>query len=194
MAKEKQENKKMNPFVKFLFMIVLPLLVAGILAVIVLSFVGIDVIGWSKEKLNDVPVVGQMIKTDEEQELSRKLATANDTIRSQREEIEQLKQQIEDLQAQVEEYEMELTKLENEEESAEQLDAESETAEVEEIKQLASSFRKMDKEQAARIVENLDTTTAVLLLSNISANIRGEILEQMDPQIAARLMQTMANE
>lgn len=194
MAKEKQENKKMNPFVKFLFMIVLPLLVAGILAVIVLSFVGIDVIGWSKEKLNDVPVVGQMIKTDEEQELSRKLATANDTIRSQREEIEQLKQQIEDLQAQVEEYEMELTKLENEEESAEQLDAESETAEDEEIKQLASSFRKMDKEQAARIVENLDTTTAVLLLSNISANIRGEILEQMDPQIAARLMQTMANE
>lgn len=194
MAKEKQENKKMNPFVKFLFMIVLPLLVAGILAVIVLSFVGFDVIGWSKEKLNDVPVVGQMIKTDEEQELSRKLATANDTIRSQREEIEQLKQQIEDLQAQVEEYEMELTKLENEEESAEQLDAESETAEDEEIKQLASSFRKMDKEQAARIVENLDTTTAVLLLSNISANIRGEILEQMDPQIAARLMQTMANE
>lgn len=195
MAKSKEKNK-MNPFIKILFMIVLPLLVAGTLAIFVLSFVGIDVIGWSKEKLQNVPVVSSIIKTDEEKDLERKLQTANETISSQREEIDNLKQEVENLQSQLEDYELEITKIENEQQTEEALASESsdEVNISEEIKQVANSFQKMDKEQAAKIVENLDTSTAVELLSSLSAKVRGEIFEQMDPQAAARIMETMAND
>lgn len=191
MAKEKmeKENKKLNPLLQILFAVVLPVLVAGILVVIVLMFLGVDVAGWTEEKLAKTPIVSSFVKTEGEKELLAKLEKSEETIESQKKTIEDLEEQVEYLEAEVDDLEIDLAKLENETDEKEL--EEANLSEDVDIKKLAGSFRKMDKAQAARIVSNLDMQKAVLLLSNVSGDIRGEILEEMDPQTAATLMENM---
>lgn len=196
MAKNKEEkkNKKLNPFVRIIFVFILPLIVAIVLAVFVLSFVGIDVVGWSKDKAQNIPVISSFIKTDEEKELNNKLDRANETISSQQELIDDLKQEVESLKAIRDDNELEIKKMQNElqsENATQNTDAVIE--EDLDAKKLAGSFRKMDKEQAAKIVESMDLSTAILLLSNVSGTVRGEILEKMDPKIAANIMENMVD-
>lgn len=191
MAKEKlgEEKKKLNPFLQILFAVILPLLVATILAIAVLMFLGVDVTGWTEEKLAKTPIISSFVKTADEKELTEKLEQAQETIKSQDELIEDLEAQIELLEAEIDDLEIDLAKLENETD-----ESELEALQLEEdldIKKLANSFRKMDKEQAAKIVANLNTHNAVLLLSNVSGDVRGEILEEMDPQTAATIMENM---
>lgn len=191
MAKEKlgKEKRKLNPFLQILFAVILPLLVATILAIAVLMFLGVDVTGWTEEKLAKTPIISSFVKTADEKELTEKLEQAQETIKSQDELIEDLEAQIELLEAEIDDLEIDLAKLENETD-----ESELEALQLEEdldIKKLANSFRKMDKEQAAKIVANLNTHNAVLLLSNVSGDVRGEILEEMDPQTAATIMENM---
>jgi|SRR5699024_9107011 len=183
------ESKKMNPLLTIVFAVILPILVATILAVIVLSFIGVDVVGWTESKLAKAPVVSSFVKTENEKSLIEKLDKANHTIDTQDELIDELENKIEQLEAQLANLEIDLVKVENQT-NPDDLGT-SQLEEDADIKKLASSFRKMDKEQAAKIVNNLNESNAVLLLMNISGEVRGEILEAMDPQVAANLMERM---
>lgn len=190
MAKQQSEKKKkMNLFLTIIFAVILPIIVALILAVVVLTFLGVDVASWTEEKLTKTPIVSSFVQTEDEKSLTDKLEKANDTIKTQNGVIEELEDEVENLEAQLDDLEIDMAKLENQmqEEDIELTDLEADV----DIKQLSSSFRKMDKEQAAKIVSNLDIATAVLLLSNVSGDVRGEILEEMDPQTAANLMESM---
>src|SRR5690606_1626642 len=196
MAKKRtNEDKKPNMFIRILVAVVLPFIITVALTIFVLQLFGVDVLGWTEEKLAQTPISSSFVKTEDEKILSEKLDKANETIETQKKEIEDLKAQIEQLEAEIENKEMEIAKLENEKESLQNAenDAEDGTAQDVDIKKLASSFKKMDKEQAAQIIANMDIQTAVLLLSNVSSDVRGAILEEMEPQQAANIMQRMMN-
>lgn len=196
MAKKRtNEDKKPNMFIRILVAVVLPFIITVALTIFVLQLFGVDVLGWTEEKLAQTSIISSFVKTEDEKILSEKLDKANETIETQKKEIEDLKAQIEQLEAEIENKEMEIAKLENEKESLQNAenDAEDGTAQDVDIKKLASSFKKMDKEQAAQIIANMDIQTAVLLLSNVSSDVRGAILEEMEPQQAANIMQRMMN-
>lgn len=190
MAKVK-DGKKRNPIVWFLFAIVIPVMVAGIIAIVVLSFAGIDVAGWVKEKGNNIPVVSNFITTKEEKTLEDELAKANETIEFQKEEIEDLNREIQSLEDIVADLELDVTRLENRSNSEDSLSGSDATEVDEEVKKVAASFRKMDQEKAANIIQNLDQPTAVAVLANLSGEVRGGILAEMDPKKAADLTKEM---
>lgn len=195
MAKVKEENKKKtNPILWILFAIVIPLMVVSVIAVFVLSLVGVDVTGWMKEKGSNIPVVSSLVTTDEEKDLKRQLEQANETIESQAEEIEALNQEIEHLEGIIEDLELDMERIENRNESEESLLEDSDLTDEEEIKRVASSFRKMDPEDAAQIIQNLDQTNAIAILSNLSGDVRGDILAEMEPRQAAEIMTAMMNQ
>lgn len=195
MAKVKEENKKKtNPILWTLFAIVIPLMIVSVIAVFVLSLVGVDVTGWMKEKGSNIPVVSSLVTTDEEKDLKRQLEQANETIESQAEEIEALNQEIEHLEGIIEDLELEMERIENRNESEESLLEDSDLTDEEEIKRVASSFRKMDPEDAAQIIQNLDQTNAIAILSNLSGDVRGDILAEMEPRQAAEIMTAMMNQ
>lgn len=195
MAKVKEENKKKtNPILWTLFAIVIPLMIVSVIAVFVLSLVGVDVTGWMKEKGSNIPVVSSLVTTDEEKDLQRQLEQANETIESQAEEIEALNQEIEHLEGIIEDLELEMERIENRNESEESLLEDSDLTDEEEIKRVASSFRKMDPESAAQIIQNLDQTNAIAILSNLSGDVRGDILAEMEPRQAAEIMTAMMNQ
>lgn len=192
MAKKNDEkSEKLNPIMRLFFVFILPAIVALLLAVIVLSIGGINVVGWAKDKAQSVPVVSSLIKTDEEKNIMEELEQANEKIAEQNEELESLKAEIEQLEAIAKEQELEMKKMTNEKESEESIKEIEEEKENLEVKQIAASFKKMDKEKAARIVESLHQSTAVEILSNVSGDVRGGILEEMDPKVAAKLMEDM---
>lgn len=195
MAKVKEENKKKtNPILWILFAIVIPLMVVSVIAVFVLSLVGVDVTGWMKEKGSNIPVVSSLVTTDEEKDLQRQLEQANETIESQAEEIEALNQEIEHLEGIIEDLELDMERIENRNESEESLLEDSDLTDEEEMKRVASSFRKMDPEDAAQIIQNLDQTNAIAILSNLSGDVRGDILAEMEPRQAAEIMTAMMNQ
>lgn len=189
---EKQEKGKMNPLVWFLFAIVVPVIVAITLAVIIFTVAGIDVMDWAKNTGNKIPVISSMITTDEEARSESKEENFQSSISKKDEQIEQLQAELNDKEATIEQMEQDIAKLENksktDDESKQQEDDEKNA-----IKTVSSSFRNMDKEKAAAILENMDETSAVDLLNGMSNDVRGGILEAMDPEKAANLAQLLMN-
>src|SRR5699024_11691133 len=83
-------------------------------------------------------------------------------IDKKKEEIEELEREIASLEDIVDDQDKEIKKLEKSKEG--KADNDDDEEEVDEVKQTASSFRKMDPEKAAKIVENLDKSTAIEVL------------------------------
>ena len=186
MAKQtKNKNKKMNPFLWFLIAIIIPILFALILAYIIFSMAGVNVSSWVKDKASTIPVVSSMIITDEEKSLehrNEKLVTALDNKDA---EIETLTQEIINLEGTIEKLERDLLKLEKRNPDSEENEAEPENEVT--VKQMSGSFKDMDPEQAALIIQRLDKEIAVSILKSMSNKVRGSVLETMDPEQAAEL-------
>lgn len=191
----KNTKKKMNPILWFLFAIVIPLVVAGTLTVVILTFTGVDVLGWAKDKGSNIPVVSSFIKTDEEVEAEEQQEKLESTITKQKEEITSLEESVNNLESAIDQFELDIIKLENKESS--EVNASEENEEkveaVDTVKTLSASFKKMNKKQAALIFQDLDKTIAVSLMQELPNDVRGGILEAMDPKQAADLAKLFVN-
>lgn len=119
---------------------------------------------------------------------------ANETIQNQAEEIDVLNQEIQHLENMLDDLELEIEKLENKNKSEEALLEGSDLSNEEELKQVAASFRKMDPESAAQIIQNLDQSNAIAILSSLSGDVRGNILAEMEPGKAAQITAAMMNQ
>lgn len=190
MAKGKQKNKERNFFIWFLFAIIVPIILVVVLTIAVLSLIGYDVTGWVKDKANKAPVISTFVTSDQEEEIQGQLSQANEKIQNQEEEISSLEYEITSLEEIIDEQRLDITKLKNRDKSSEALDGDGAVVN-DEVKQVASSFRKMDEVKAAKIVENLDKATAMEVLSEVSGDVRGVILAEMEPKQAAELMEGM---
>jgi flagellar protein FlbB len=193
MAKEKliDEKEKMNPFLWFLFAIVIPVIIAIVLTITVFAVAGVDVVDWAKKTGNNIPVLSSIITTDEEARELQKEQNVQERIDAKDAEIEQLSQDKLNLEGTIESLEQKITKLERDLEVAKQAPEEIEPDKT--IKQISSSFTKMKSEQAALILEQLDTDAAFIILSEMSNDDRGLVMENMDPEKAADITKRFIN-
>ncbi|WP_042223768.1 MotE family protein [Oceanobacillus manasiensis] len=191
MEKElKEEKKKTNPFLWFLFAIVIPLLIALVIAAIAFSMAGVNVMDWIKEKGSGVPVVSSLITEPEKESGEEALEQTAEQLTAKDEEIEQLNQQVQDMKAIIDRLEEEAIILENrnkQNEATAEMDKEEEETANSTIQTIASSFKDMDGEQAALIIQDLDNQTAISILKEVSNKVRGAILAEMEPAKAADL-------
>lgn len=189
-----QQNKKTNPILWFLFAIVIPLIVMIILVYTVLLLAGVNVNDWLKNTGKKIPVVSSMITTEEEKsyaELEEKYYALQDDHQSTKNtlqsEIETYKETIEKLEDEISELEAQLSFNEARENEEEPLTS----SETEMIKKLSASFKSMKPKQAALIFTDLDKNIAVELLNTLSNDVRGKILEAMEPKLAAELTELL---
>ena len=119
---------------------------------------------------------------------------ANETIQNQAEEIDVLNQEIEHLESIIDDLELDIEKLENKNKSEEALLEDSDLSDEEELKQVASSFRKMDPESAAQIIQNLDQTNAIAILSNLSGDVTRKYFSRNGAEKAAEITAAMMNQ
>ncbi|MFD1360340.1 MotE family protein [Lentibacillus salinarum] len=192
--KTEHEKKKINPLLWFLFAIVIPAIVAITLVVIILMITGVDVVGWAKEKGNDIPVLAEVVTNDEEKNSQRTEDKWRETIAGKDEEIASLNQEVSALESTNKQMEQEIAKLENEQDSVEEDGDNDEASEQESIADIASSFSDMDNEQAAQILQNVEESLAVSILADLPSDARGDIFEAMEPDAAAGLTQQFVNQ
>ncbi|MEC5422691.1 hypothetical protein QGM71_04175 [Virgibacillus sp. C22-A2] len=190
--KIKNEKKKTNPFLWFLFAIVIPGVIAITLAVIIFTLAGVDIGDWVKKKGSDIPVISSIISAPEEESVQRDDERVQNTIDNKDEEIQELNQEVSDMKATIEALELEIVKLERN--ATEIDDNQDENLQgSDKVKSISSSFKDMDNEQAALIIQNLDNDTALAILSELSNKVRGEILEAMNTEAAAELTRLFIN-
>lgn len=192
---ENEKNKR-NPVLWFLVAIVVPIVFALILAYFIFSIAGVDVGGWVKEKAATIPVISSIVKTDDEKELTIKNEKLEKQLSDLQGENDNFQEIIGNLEATNDQLETDMLKEKKKSENAEETD--SEDAEEDELtkdtlKQMSGSFKDMDPEKAAKIIESLNQDTATNFLEKMSNKVRGKVLEEMDPKIAANLMQRIVD-
>lgn len=192
MAK-KNENKRMNPIIWFLFTIVIPISVVAALILVILNIAGFDTFNWLKEKGSNVPVISSMIENSEEKQVEHTSIESElqKVIDEKNQEIEQLNEKIESQEAIIRDLESEILKLEKNQE----LNVSEEVKQdqmIDKLKITAKSYEEMDPEKAAIILQNInDRNTTVSILEKLSNDSRGEILQEMDPEIAADITERL---
>lgn len=187
-VKTKAEKKKMNPILWFLFAIVIPVTVALTLTIIIFTVAGVNVIDWAKDKGNNIPVISSLITTPGEEKEEQENERVQETVENKDAEIEQLQKERNELRTTIENLEQEIVKLENR--NASRNESEDEEAEVSSpLKTVSDSFKDMDSEQAAQIIQNLNNDMAVSILKEVSNKVRAELLEEMEAEKAAELTQ-----
>src|SRR5699024_9141013 len=189
MVKETKEQKSK-------LWVVLGILIPAImLAILVAALILTIDSDKGREKLSNGPVISTFISDDDKGKSKNEHSTSDKSgkvIAKQKEEIEELEREIASLEDIVDDQDKEIKKLEKSKEG--KADNDDDEEEVDEVKQTASSFRKMDPEKAAKIVENLDKSTAIEVLEKLSGDVRGGILAEMDAKKAAELTEGMINE
>ncbi|MFG6118255.1 MotE family protein [Thalassobacillus sp. B23F22_16] len=178
-----EESKQTNKVQWFFFVIFIPALFAIALTWIVMTIAGINVGDWASKHAADVPVISSVFPTDDEKEQEELIGQLQHTLDEKEAKIQQLEQEKAGLNANIDELEHQVGDLEAKLTKAEDTDEEQEA----QVKQISSSFREVDPEQAAAIIKNLDQPVAVTVLVNLSANERGAILGEMEPKDAAKL-------
>lgn len=189
LEKQVQKQRKTNPFIWFIFAIVIPLAIAAILTLTVLAIAGVNVDGWLKSAGEKIPGISAVISSEEEQD-SNDTKDAKTVIAQKNEEIEALEEENAMLEATIDDLEQDISTLEaklSDEDTDREEDEEKQTS----LKKISSSFKKMDHKRAAQIVENLERDIALSLLADLSNDTRGKIFEAMDPELAATLTEQL---
>lgn len=195
-----KQKRRTNPILWFIFAVIIPLLIAITITVFILVFMGVDVKGWIQDTGSKIPGVSSFIKAEEEISLEKENQKAKEVIEEQEAEMEILNKDILALKEIIEGLEQEVVKVKNtqknEEQKAEDVENldENESGMDESLKAVAASFRKMDTKQAALIFADFDTPTAISILKQLSNDVRGGILEAMEPKKAAELMKGLIDE
>lgn len=197
MADTKQtEKKKMNPILWFLFAIVIPVSIVLVIIFVILSLAGFNVLDWTREKGSELPVVSNFVSSPEE------VATEEEISRLE-EELEMKDEKIEQLELTIDELEDEIVHLEQEISSQEEIIANFEAEETDEedgeetdndsLSEMAKTFEEMKAKGAAQILENMTEEEVVIIMRELPNDVRGDILEAMDAEIAASIAAQLMN-
>ena len=185
-----KENKQPKNKLGLLFAVLIPLLLA-IVAVVVVLFLVDD------EKLSNIPIISSLVPDEAAKQDQAALDKAKERITDQQDEIEDLNQEIDSLESIIDEQKQDIKKLEKKSEEKNEKtsgdDEEGLSEEEQEVKQVAGSFRKMDPEKAAGIVNNMDKQMAIDVIEQLSGDVRGGILAEMEAKKAAELTEGMLN-
>lgn len=179
---EIHNNKKPNPIIWFFFAIVIPLIVAIIITFVILSIAGINVSEWAKKTGSNIPIVSSFIQTDEEKDLEELKQSFEEKIEAKDAKITELEGIVHEHISTIEKLEGDALKLEQQLQSNENTETQDDNEDVDEqktVKEIASSYRKMDSAQAAIILEKMDRSIALDILHELSNDKRGEIIEEM---------------
>lgn len=198
-AEIEEERETGGGFGRFLFFVT-PILFTVVLLGVLLSFLNKDVQDVALNLLNKVPVVNRWVP-----EANVKGTAANDPAKQEKSSeatIKELKSQLADQQAKIDQADQQTaeqqqkaadlqTKLdaatkENEQKAQ---DAANEAAEnyQKDVKKLAQLYGNMNAGKAAAIMSNLTTDENVLLFNAMSAESQSNILQKMDPKLAAEI-------
>ena len=191
MAKvEAEKSSSYSLMERILYLFFIPVIFTVILTIVLLSIFDYNVFNTLLSTANKIPLIEKIVpepKVQNEQEdtaapavnvdnVLAELEQKNAELSAQIEANRQLQDRIRELEASVAAYEEQL-----------QEKTISEEEYLLKIQRLAGMYAKMNPRKAAPIMENLATAELVLLLEQMGTDDQIEILEKMNPDIAAKV-------
>lgn len=184
--KPKQKSSKVQWFV---FVILIPLILAVTVALIIMTVAGVNVFEKTKQFAEDVPKVSALLNTETTKKSEGQAVELKATIEDQNAQLDELKSQLTVKDQKIEELNNEMKQLTKELEDKKISDKDKEDI----MTDLSSSFKNMDPEQAAAIVSQLDQASSVDLLEKLPSDERGKVLAALNPEQAANLTSALMN-
>lgn len=186
---EIQEEREYGRWEWFFYMIVIPALFACLLGGVLLSLLGVNVLGNVLHWAKSIPYVEKLVPdeyaaapgTDPKEEVTKQLSTLqNDRAKSE--------QAISSLKEETAKKEATIQALEKQVEDLKKMMEDKRASEEERQQQfadLAKVYTTMAPKSAAAIIENLSLDEAVTVMTKMKPNQRADILAKMDPKKAA---------
>ncbi|RFU68861.1 MotE family protein [Bacillus sp. V59.32b] len=178
------EEKRYNKFQWFVFVVLIPTLFTIAIVWIVLSVAGINVLKVAEEK---IPFIAESNKEKEKAQssvqLEKQIGELEAKIQDREEETSKLEDLIDSRDEAIQRSELEKEQLEKEIEELRIAQDEDKLA----FKDIIRTYETMSAKKSAPIITELGDDEAVRILSNIKADTLASIMEQMNPEDAARL-------
>ncbi|MCJ7839642.1 MotE family protein [Lederbergia sp. NSJ-179] len=190
MKKQKTEKER-TFFQRFIYWVLIPLLVALFLGLLIASFAGVNVFQQAKELGEKIPFISSVDDQKEKERIAEykdKMIQLDAEIQNKSAEIEQLKKQIEEKDAEKEHYVLEKQGLEETIEELKEIQAENKRA----FKDIVSTYQSMSPKKAAPIILNMKEEEAVKILTHLQTESLAKILENMPPDKAAKYMEKIS--
>lgn len=172
----------------FLLVILVPFVFAIMLGLIIMTIAGVNVFDKAQQIGSNIPVISSVIPKDEasleEQQLELKAELENKTalVNQLEGDIASKEKTIENLNSKIAELTTQLSEKDDQKKNREEV-----------LQKLSTSFKEMEPDEAARIMENLDQNVAISVLEKLPDKERGLIFAEMNPEQAANLTSAFVN-
>lgn len=182
------EEKVYSKWEWLFYMIVIPALFATLLGGVLLSLLGIDVLGKLIHVGNSIPYVEKIVPGENETAKETPKQAAQSQMNNLQMELTKNKQNAVNLQEEVAKKDATIQALQKQMEDLQKTMEQKRSDDVERQKQyqdLAKVYTTMSAKNASAIIENLTKEEAVTIMSKMKPDKQAEILAKMDPKKAA---------
>lgn len=195
MAKEIEEieEKKSNKFQMFIFVFLIPFLFLVTVALVVLSFAGVNIFEKSKELGAQIPFVSSLITeegTQSEEEWEKSVIALEGEIKDREAKIEKLESEIEGKDDQLERSNLEKEQLQQQIDELLAIQEENKRA----FKDIIKTYETMSAKKAAPIITAMSEQEALKILTTIKSDQLAAIMENMAAEDAAKYTELLTAE
>ncbi|MBS8263462.1 hypothetical protein DYI25_03285 [Mesobacillus boroniphilus] len=190
---EEKESQDVNKFQWFLYVIAIPTLFAIVIALVALSFLGINIFETAKEIGGKVPVISQYVKEERQpsiEEFEKDIISLEAEIKDREAKMEQLQSKIDSKDTLLKRMELEKTQLQAQIEELTAIQEENKRA----FREIVKTYETMSAKSAAPIISKMDTDEAVKILTNIKPESLAAIMEKLPAEEAAKYTELLTNE
>lgn len=190
---EETESQPASRFQWFLFVIAIPSLFAIIIALVVLSFAGINVFQTAKDLGSKIPFISDKLEANEPpsiKEFETEIKSLETEIDDHEAKVEQLTAKLETQGKEAERIQLEKSQLEARIEELTAIQEENKRA----FKDIVKTYETMSAKNAAPIISEMNNDEALKILTNIKSESLAAILENLTAEDAARFTELLTNE
>ncbi|WP_019152786.1 MotE family protein [Robertmurraya massiliosenegalensis] len=190
---ERIVEKKANKFQWFLYTGLIPLLFLVVVMLIVFSVAGVNVFEKAKEYSQKVPFLSEMIKEEPTQtmeELEANTIELEGQIQDKEAQIEKLQSELEGKDSEIERTNLEIEQLQLQIDELLAIQDENKRA----FKDIVKTYETMSAKKAAPIISKMQEQEALQILSSIKSDNLAAIMENLQPEEAAKYTELLTNE
>jgi flagellar motility protein MotE (MotC chaperone) len=190
---EEKENQRESKFQGFMLVVAIPILFAIVVALVALSFLGINIFETAKDIGGRVPFLSEIVKEDKQpsvEEFQKNIVSLEAEIEDREAKVEQLQSKIESKDTQLKRIELEKTQLQAQIEELTAIQEENKRA----FREIVKTYETMSAKSAAPIISKMDSDEAVKILTNIKPESLAAIMEKLPADVAARYTELLTNE
>ncbi|GAA4060075.1 MotE family protein [Amphibacillus indicireducens] len=186
MAKGQDNQTKKTSFLQWLFLIIIPLILAITITFIILSILDLNPGAKVKEFANQIPVVNQWVTTDEEAEIERRENILQNQITTLEQDKLDLETNLSIQEAELDQLNQEIARLTLQLEQA-LTEAESQVQQEldDGLNKVVNTYQEMSAKSAAQVLAELNHAEAVQILAKLDEEQQAAILSALDPETAA---------